>query len=488
MNIIDFKRAVTALDQLRFLYFFDSSAVSSVTVANPGGDPLLVAAWASRTGGNHQVLTLAQTISADQPKYLTSNRVNFADTSDGLIFNSPVAQAGWQIVGTSRGTFAYRINASSQSNIRLFGNQGLGPFALNLTGDLYGVIYLHADSTPNMVEAARQMLIQRGATSEVVGTNIDKWWIMRADIVEFGFRDFSAVTNFFAAWNNCTSLTSFPLINTSSGTNFFAAWQGCTSLTSFPLIDTSIGTDFRSAWQTCPSLTSFPLINTSSGTNFRSAWQGCTSLTSFPLIDTSSGTNFFGAWQNCTSLTSFPLINTSIGTNFQISWQTCTSLTSFPLINTSSGTNFLAAWNNCTSLTSFPLIYTSSGTNFFAAWQGCTSLTSFPLIDTSIGTDFRSAWNNCTSLTSFPAGFFDSWTGTPVVNCFLNTWANNTSLTATSVEHIFNSLDTSGRSAPATGTEITVTYSTATGTPNITTAVANLKSRGWTPRLNGTLL
>jgi len=344
------------------LYFYDASDPSSLFIANPGGDPLLVGGWSSTAGDPSN--PLLQEVSLDQPQYLGSNRVNFADTSDVLVFVNPIQEAGWQVVGTSRGTFAYRINASSQSNIRLFGNQGF----LKLTGDLYGVIYLPEDAAPSMVEAARQMLIQRGATSEVVGTNVESWWRARPDIVEFGFRDFSAVTN------------------------------------------------------------------------FNLVWQSCTSLTSFPLIDTSSGTSFGSTWNNCTSLASFPLINTS------------------------SGTNFNATWNNCNSLTSFPLINTSSGTNF------------------------SNTWLNCTSLTSFPAGFFDSWTGTPIANCFLNTWAGNTSLTATSVENIFNSLDASGRSAPATGTEITVTYSTATGTPNITTAVANLKSRGWTPRLNGTLL
>jgi hypothetical protein len=75
-----------------------------------------------------------------------------------------------------------------------------------------------------------------------------------------------------------------------------------------------------------------------------------------------------------------------------------------------------------------------------------------------------------------------------VANCFLTTWGVTTALTAASVENIFNSINTSGRVAPATGKEITVVYNTATGTPNITTAVTNLKSRGWTPRLNGTLL
>jgi hypothetical protein len=299
--------------------------------------------------------------------------------------------------------------------------------------------------------------------------------------------DATGGTSFNAAWQDCSSLTSFPLINTSAGTNFMAAWYNCSSLTSFPLINTAAGTNFQNAWKDCSSLTSFPLINTSAGTNFNTAWQDCSSLTSFPLIDTAAGTNFQNAWYNCSSLTSFPLINTAAGTNFQQAWYNCSSLTNFPLINTSAGTNFQNAWKDCSSLTSFPLIDTAAGINFIFAWRSCSSLTSFPLIDTSSGTNFQSAWFLCTSLTDFPASFFDSWTGTPVNSCFNNAWNNCSALTATSVENILNSIDTSGQSAPASGVDITIDYNAGTGTPSVATAITNLKSRGWTITLNGVL-
>ena len=298
--------------------------------------------------------------------------------------------------------------------------------------------------------------------------------------------DATGGTNFSNAWRSCSSLTSFPLIDTSSGINFSFAWIACSSLTSFPLLDTSSGTTFSETWSSCSSLTSFSAIDTSSGINFYRAWFGCSSLTSFPLIDTSSGLNFSYAWYNNNSLTSFPLIDTSSasGASFESTWQNCTSLTSFPAIDTSSVTSFQNTWYNCSSLTSFPAINTSSGTNFTNTWYGCNSLTSFPLIDTSSGTSFVNAWRNCTSLTSFPANFFDSWTGTPGSNCFASAWAG-CSLTATSVENILNSIDTSGQSAPGTGPDITINYNAGSGTPSIATAVTNLKSRGWTITLNG---
>jgi len=185
------------------------------------------------------------------------------------------------------------------------------------------------------------------------------------------------------------------------------------------------------------------------------------------------------------------LINTSSGTNFSGAWSLCSSLTSFPLIDTSSGTNFNFAWGLCSSLTSFPLIDTSSGTNFAAAWTNCSSLTSFPLINTSSGTNFNTAWNGCNSLTDFPAGFFDLWAGTPVDECFYETWKNCTSLTATSVDNIFVSIAASGVSAPSgTGTndgKITVDYDGTTLPGTTATAITTLKSRNWDIYLNDVL-
>jgi len=299
--------------------------------------------------------------------------------------------------------------------------------------------------------------------------------------------NFSFATNLARAWLGSVNLTAIDSgMNLSGVTDFSYAWQNCTSLTSFPVLDTSSGTVFSYAWSGCTGLTSFPVLDTSSGISFNLAWYNCTSLTSFPVLDTSSGTNLSNAWQNCTSLTSFPVLDTSSGTNLSSAWSGCSGLTSFPALDTSSGSNFSATWQNCTSLTSFPALDTSSGSGFDSTWSGCSGLTSFPVLNISKGTSFSSAWSGCTSLTSFPAGFFDSWAPTVVSSgCFLNTWANCTSLTATSVENILNSIDFSGRNSPSTSKNITISYNASSGTPNISTAVTNLKARGWVITLNG---
>jgi hypothetical protein len=271
--------------------------------------------------------------------------------------------------------------------------------------------------------------------------------------------------------------------------NFTYAWLGADRMTEFEcnFNVTSNVTSMYGAWQNCSSLASLPLIDTSACTDFARSWQGCSSLTSFPLIDTSSGTAFTATWFGCNSLTSFPAIDTSAAITLGSTWYTCNSLTSFPLIDTSSATNLAATWYGCNSLTSFPAIDTSNATTLLQAWRACSSLTSFPLLSIANVTSFNQTWFQCSSLIDFPANFFDSWTATPANGCFLSTWLSCTSLSATSVENILNSIDTSGRSAPASNVDITISFNAASGTPNISTAVASLKSRGWTITLNGVL-
>jgi hypothetical protein len=231
--------------------------------------------------------------------------------------------------------------------------------------------------------------------------------------------------------------------------------------------------------------TSIGYIDTSEVTRYREAWR-TSALTSFPAIDVSGATQLRQTWQYCSSLTSFPAIDTSTITDWNNTWAQCTALTSFPFIDVSNGQGFASTWNSCSSLTSFPPLNFASATAFASTWSGCSGLTSFPLVNLNNSiADFRGAWSNCTSLVTFPANFFDSWTGTPLNYCFDNSWNNCTSLSATSVENILNSIDTSGVSAPSTGPDITIDYNASSGTPSISTAVTNLKSRGWTITLNG---
>lgn len=208
----------------------------------------------------------------------------------------------------------------------------------------------------------------------------------------------------------------------------------------------------------------------------------------FPSI-----TSFQSAFQGCSSLTSFPLIDTRNVTSLQSTFFDCSSLASLPSLDTRNVTSFSFICRGCSSLTSFPLIDTSNGTVFNQGWSFTTSLTSFPLININKGTTFQFAWIN-SGMVNFPANFFDNWTATPIASCFEGTWQNCTALTSQSVENILVSIAASGRSAPvgATGTQpdITINYSTATGSLSAATnsAASTLKSRGWKPRVNGTYI
>lgn len=158
----------------------------------------------------------------------------------------------------------------------------------------------------------------------------------------------------YAAFTDCSSMTTFPLIDTSSATSFRLAWSGCSSLTSFPLIDTSNASSFQQTWRNCSSLTSFPVIDTSgSPTNFNEAWSGCSNLTTFPNIDISNGTNLGRAWKNCSSLSTFPALDFSNANRIDEAWSGCSSLISFPLVDLSNVSNFLSAWSNCMGLNGY---------------------------------------------------------------------------------------------------------------------------------------
>ena len=140
--------------------------------------------------------------------------------------------------------------------------------------------------------------------------------------------------------------------NTTGITNMYAMFNYCTSLTTVALFDTSSVTDMHIMFVNCYSLTSVPLFNTSSVTNMQSMFSKCSALKTVPLFNTSSVTNIFDMFSNCTSLTSVPLFNTSSVTTMEYMFQDCTSLTSVPLFNTSSVVFMNGMFQNCTNVQS----------------------------------------------------------------------------------------------------------------------------------------
>jgi len=309
------------LSDLDPYYYFDPSSLSEGSVTS----------WNGQFVGsdNDANLTITQATSADQPT-AAGAVVTFNDNTDHLDVPAGFVEpsgGSWQIVGTSLGTVAYKVNDNAVSELNLWGN--LGGTAYRKSGDLYGIILLPSSATEGDIQGSRKLLIDKGAGDGVV-FNADNTWRDRQDIVQFDGGDMSNVTRAANSWYNCTSLTSFssdlPLAVNMSG-----AWFGCTSLTSFSS-DLSSASNVSATWRGCNSLTSFSSDLTSASTASY-AWFVCSSLTSFSS-NMPSVNNLFVAWLGCSSLTDFSadvFANwnpSSISSGvFNRAWESCTSLT-----------------------------------------------------------------------------------------------------------------------------------------------------------------
>lgn len=224
-----------------------------------------------------------------------------------------------------------------------------------------------------------------------------------------------SVTEFSAAWEGCTSLTSFPVIDTHSGRTFGSTWSGCTSLSAFPVLDLGSATYVGGAWSMCPMLRSFPLLDTSSVGNFSGAWTNDTGLTSFPQLNTSSGTDFGYAWSGCSGLAEFPALDLSKGTFFRNAWLGCTGLRSFPTVDLGAASDLTGAWYECRGLASFPELDLPSASFLGYAWGDCWNLASVSVANTAGVFDFSHTWSGCTSLKHIAADMSHMSDGT---GCF----------------------------------------------------------------------
>lgn len=426
-------------------YFFDAASTTD-------GEVLWAQAWNGRIVGSDNGdadMFIGNGTAADRPT-TDGYKITFADNTDHFDIPS-TSQAGWQIVGTSLGTFAYKVNGTTAvTELNLLGN--FGSVSYRQAGDLYGIILLPESATGREIEQARKLLIDRGAADGTTPTSLYNFWRNRSDIVQFNH------------------------INTSSVTSYFRAWRGCSELTSFPLLDHNNAVDFREAFYDNTNLESFPAIQATNCVNFTSAWQNCSALTSFPenakLGTEATNVNFQNAWRS-SGLTSF----------------------STPL---PTATNTANAWLSCTSLTIFSSELPQV-TNVSQSWYSCTSLTIFSLELPSV-TNATYAWYNCFSLTDFSADVFSNWNPSSIPSGIFNeAWDGCTSLTAQSVENILVPIDSSGKHATSDGTSggtpladagIDIDYDTSTGTLTAATlsAIDSLSGKGWQVYINGELV
>ena len=323
-------------------YFYDPLSLSDGAVLS----------WNGRIVGSDNGdadLLVTQSTSADQP-VKSGMVVTFADNTDHLDGN--FSQEGWQIVGTSFGTLAYKLTGGGTSEIGTLGNLGY----TRVVGDLYGVMLLPSNATNRDINEARRLLIDRGAADSVTLTNASHAWRTRK-ITEFR-ATMPVTTNLGSAWRDCSALTRFSTQLPQAATCSYA-WYNNNSLSSFTTTDIKNCSNFASAWQVCSSLTQFPsgakLGTEASNVNFVQAWRN-SGLTSFNTPLPTAG-DLYLAWYGCQSLTSF---DSSLPSTSRVkhAWYGCTSLTDFSAgvfdnWNPSSIQNqvFWGAWDNCTSLT-----------------------------------------------------------------------------------------------------------------------------------------
>ena len=135
-------------------------------------------------------------------------------------------------------------------------------------------------------------------------------------------------TDFTFLFFNSNNVEEVLGANTTGITNMYAMFNYCTSLTNVALFDTSSVTDMRNMFVFCYSLTSVPLFNTSSVTNMQFMFSKCSGLTSAPLFNTSSVTNMEYMFEKCSALKMVPLFNTSSVVFMTGMFEACTNVQS----------------------------------------------------------------------------------------------------------------------------------------------------------------
>lgn len=232
-----------------------SSGAGFFTPGSGGGDPLAasyyffdpqtlsdgpVSTWNGRVEGSSNGdidLFITQSNGSNQP-VKSGNYVRFNDSGDHFDVPSGFiepASGSWQIVGTDEGVFYYKVDGASVNDLSRMGNRGAS--SSRQAGDLYGLMLIAVDSTQADIDAARDLLIGRGATENGTDTSLYRYWYNRDDIIEFGAASITDAQTLSQCWRNCSGMTIFPpnvfdSWNPSSISDnpFSSTWDGCSSM------------------------------------------------------------------------------------------------------------------------------------------------------------------------------------------------------------------------------------------------------------------
>lgn len=252
-----------------------SSGAGLFTPGSGGGDPLAasyyffdpqtlsdgpVSTWNGRVEGSSNGdadLFITQATGSNQP-VKSGNYVRFNDNGDHLDVPSSFVEpssGSWQITGTNQGVFYYKVDGAAVIDLSRMGNRGAS--SSRQPGDLYGLMLIPVDSTQEDIDAARQLLIDRGATEAGSDTSMYRYWYNRDDIIEFGSATMTTVQTFSEAWRNCSGMTTFPanVFDSWSPANvsdnpFSLTWDACTSMTAESVENILVSLDTSGVWPT----------------------------------------------------------------------------------------------------------------------------------------------------------------------------------------------------------------------------------------------
>lgn len=242
------------------------------------------------------------------------------------------------------------------------------------------------------------------------------------------FKNMYNISNMDNSFSYCRQLASLAEdqedFNTESVINFNMCFYECNSLEEIPAIDFSAATNVYSMFTNCSSLyivpaaMSFPNLigapytytDDSSRNGLDNFFMGCTALNTAPTISAPLCLNAYQMFAGCTSLVNVPEINLPEVVRAHLMFNGCTSLINAPRHMTMpKAQNVRSMFNGCISLKNAPEYDVGDSFSFpnaiyaYNIFYGCTSLVNAPKnIVLDKATNVSSMFYNCSSLVNAP--------------------------------------------------------------------------------------
>ena len=265
------------------------------------------------------------------------------------------------------------------------------------------------------------------------------FWLFEAltTIEHLDYLNTSEVNDMYSMFSNCTSLETLDLssFNTEKVTSMATMFEKSKNLRSIKLPKGFIGssvTNLYAMFRGCESLTELDLSssNAEKVTNMMEMFSGCNALSILNLSGFKTGalTDMHSLFINCHSLKNLDLsgFNTEKVTNMQYLFASCYSLESLDLsgFNTENVTSMIAMFYNCSSLRSLDLssFNTRKVTKMQRMFDECTNLESIDLssFDTENMGYMTAMFSSCRKLETLDLSSFATPNMISMVSAFEN--------------------------------------------------------------------